>query len=102
MSNATQTAMLPPSRKTRDLDCGIAPARIIGWLEKELFLDRNDAGAYLFEHNGQTCTAIATPLGKCGNGHFALERTRLVISGSDLAVDALMHLFTLRFLSAGG
>ena len=87
---------------TRDLDCGIAPARIFAWLQDELALSQDPGGAYIFECAGQRCSATATPLGKSVSGGIALERTRLVMEGSAQAVDELMRLFTLRFMSAGG
>ena len=89
-------------QKTLELDCGIAPARILSWLEDELKLAQDESGAYVFENEGRICTAVVAPLGKSGRGHFALERTQLIISGSESAVEAFNRLFTLRFLSAGG
>ena len=89
-------------RKSLDLDCGIASARILSWLEDELALSQDSPGAYVYESDGQTCTVEATPLGRDYSRPFALERTQLVIVGPEGAVDAFMRLFTLRFISAGG
>ena len=93
---------MAPDRKSLDLDCGIAPARILPWLEDELALSRDAGGAYVYESDGQTCTIEVTPMGRDFSRPFALERTRLVITGTEEAVDAFMRLFTLRFISAGG
>ena len=100
MSCLTPTPNESPKGKTLELDCGIAPTRIVSWLEEELMLGQDGHGAYVFDRDGQSCAATVTALGK--SGRFALERTLLVVSGDEPTVEAFMHLFTLRFLSAGG
>ena len=102
MTKDVSTFTNQAEQKTLELDCGIAPARILSWLEDELGLTQDESGAYVFESKGLICTATVVPLGKSGRGHFALDRTQLTMSGSEPAVEAFNRLFTLRFLSAGG
>ena len=94
--------MAQPQDKTLELDCGIAPVRMRAWLEDELELAQDDTGAFLYEADAGWCRVTIAPLGKSGRGYFALERTKLAISGEAGAADAFMRQFTLRFLSAGG
>ncbi|MBQ9068122.1 MAG: hypothetical protein IJ131_03535 [Eggerthellaceae bacterium] len=87
--------------KSIELDCGIAQQRIVSWLEGELRLPHEDDG-YRYSHEGTTCIARTQPLENRTVGTVSIERTALYIEGEADAVAAFMHLFTLRFISAGG
>lgn len=84
-----------------DLDCGIAGRRIVGWLDDELEL-LFDGGWWFYDSQGHSCTVAIEPLDNRRLGSVELERTRLLVQGERVAVDAFMRAFTLRFVSAGG
>ena len=84
-----------------DFDCGIAFARIAGWLNDELCLPR-ECGHWIFRVGAAECVVEAEALEPRTFSQLSLERTHLVAYGDNAAVDALNKLFTLRFMSAGG
>ena len=88
-------------RKPLDLDCGIAYSRIETWLRSELALSILD-GSWLFEHGGAICRIRIAPLDPRSLGHVSIERCALHAEGDAAAVAEFEHLFTLRFMSAGG
>ena len=93
--------MITRDAHTIDLDCGIAYARIEGWLQLELGLDREN-GAWLYRACGCTCRIELHKLASRSIGLLDLERTRLTAFGDAEALEAFQKLFTLRFMSAGG
>ena len=84
-----------------ELDCGIARKRITDWLNDELALAR-EGRTWLFAAGVGTCCITAEKLESRKLGAVDLERTSVRVEGDELAVEAFMHLFTLRFMSAGG
>ena len=86
---------------TIDLDCGIATQRIVTWLEDELALPAYGEG-WGFSVEGSTCIVTVQPLEARRLGTVRLERTRLIASGDEEALEEFSKLFTLRFISAGG
>ena len=84
-----------------DLDCGIACARIEGWLRDELALER-DGATWRYPTPHGSCNVTATPLEGRPLATLRLPRTHLVATGDDEALDAFDKAFTLRFMSAGG
>lgn len=84
-----------------ELDCGIPYQRIASWLSDELALARSGEG-WVFDSDGETCFVFAQKLESRPLGMVHLERTAVRFDGSQQAEDAFMHLFTLRFMSAGG
>ena len=84
------------------LDCGIAYMRIETWLASELGLACETDGRWTFEADEATCAVALQPLPPRTVGAVSLERTQLIVSGTDAATEAFMKLFTLRFVSAGG
>ena len=84
------------------LDCGIATARIVSWLEDELDLTATAERSYEFHMDGGTCHVGVRGLPNRTAGRLALERTELTIDGDAATTAAFMRLFTLRFISAGG
>ena len=97
----TDDAATPPSRRTLDLDCGIAIARLAGWLDDELAL-LHEGERYVFHQGKCACNVTLARLENRTVGLLDLERTRLVAQGDAEAVDVFESLFTLRFMSAGG
>lgn len=87
--------------QTLDLDCGIALRRIVSWLEDELALPVR-GGKWVFAAGGGECLVNANALPSRDFGAMALQRTRLVATGDECALERFEHLFTLRFVSAGG
>ena len=83
------------------LDCGISRKRIVGWLNDELALS-HEGQAWFFEVNGKTCRITANALASRQLGAVKVERTLVSIEGDESAAEAFMHVFTLRFMSAGG
>ena len=88
-------------QRTLDLDCGIAHARIAGWLTDELALPFEE-NHYIFHQGEDSCAVTLSQLENRTIGLLDLERTRLVARGDVAAVDVFERLFTLRFMSAGG
>ena len=84
-----------------ELDCGIAKARIDAWLDDELGLPCED-GRRVFHFEGESCAVMTTALESRPLGAIEIERTSLQVEGDPRAVEELMRLFTLRFVSAGG
>ncbi len=84
-----------------ELDCGIQLKRIVSWLNGELACARED-DAWVFEADGGACHITACELESRRLGVVELDRTLVTIEGDEPTVEAFMHLFTLRFMSAGG
>ena len=87
--------------KTLDFDCGIAYERIASWLDDELHLPVN-AGKWVYGSPGETCEIALSRLEPREFAQLEIERSHLIAQGDAQAVDAFEHLFTLRFISAGG
>ncbi|MBQ9004592.1 MAG: hypothetical protein IJ087_22370 [Eggerthellaceae bacterium] len=84
-----------------ELDCGIPRARLVAWLDDELALDRTE-DAWRFSCEAGPCTIALAPLAPRRLGTLEFERTSIVLSGDRDAIESFLHLFTLRFASAGG
>jgi hypothetical protein len=82
-------------------DCGIAMRRIEAWLDDELALVRDDEGR-VYKVGESACCVMIRPLEARTLGSYKLERTELYVKGDPTAVESFQHLFTLRFMSAGG
>ena len=91
---------MSPERRL-ELDCGIAYARIAGWLDHELALPR-EGEAWQFGESGSCCSISAEAQDDRMFARVGIPRTRLVAEGDAEAVDAFQRAFTLRFMSAGG
>ena len=99
--NVREESMKEPTGRHINLDCGIAYGRIEAWLRNELGLPFDD-GAWIFKHADESCRIRIAPLEPRSLGSVSLERCNLTANGSAAAIDAFKHLFTLRFMSAGG
>lgn len=84
-----------------ELDCGIAKARIDGWLDDELALPC-EGGRRIFFFEGESCVVSTRTLAGRSYGPYVLDRTGLEVDGQVGAVEEFMRRFTLRFMSAGG
>ena len=84
-----------------DLDCGIAYRRLEAWLDAELRLQR-EGGLWVFAWEEVSCRVSLERLDSHAFGPVALERTRLLARGDEVALQEFQRLFTLRFMSAGG
>ena len=84
------------------LDCGIREERIVAWLSGELALPRRDDATWVFTCADGCCRVSTSPLPARALGALSLDRTLLAIEGDPPAIEELMRLFTLRFISAGG
>ena len=89
------------STKRIDLDCGIPYRRISAWLDDELALERCGE-SWVFHDNNEQCAISLRELEKRSFRHLEFERTQLVAEGDAQALETFNHLFTLRFISAGG
>jgi len=89
-------------KRNLSFDCGIARARLETWLTEEMALDRCESGGWHFTSEDGMCSVELGNLESRTLGSVSIERTRLAITGDVEAVDTFMHLFTLRFMSAGG
>lgn len=93
--------MSADSMKRIDLDCGIPYRRLAAWLDEDLGLEQSD-NAWTFSDGAACCTITLCELEKRSFNHVEFERTQLVAEGEPQTLEAFCHLFTLRFLSAGG